>query len=112
MLLDWGTLILSSLIAAVIGIGGLLLQRRKDNAGVAETYEAMAARQAGEIDTLRKEVHDLKKDIEFRDTVIEQRDAKIEEWAAGIDLLVKQLVANGVKPAWRPKVEAKLEGRP
>jgi hypothetical protein len=60
---------------------------------------------------LRKEIHELKVDLEFRDTVIEQRDAKIEEWAAGIDLLVKQLVANGIKPAWRPKVESRLEGK-
>lgn len=100
-----------SLIAASISVMGLLFQRRKDNAGVAETYEAMAARQAGEIDKLRKEIHELKKDLEFRDTVIEQRDAKIDEWAAGIDLLVKQLVANGIKPAWKPKVVAKMEGR-
>jgi len=110
MLIDWGPIVLS-LIAAGISVMGLLLQRRKDNAGVAETYEAMAARQAGEIDKLRKEIHELKRDLQFRDSLIEQRDAKIEEWAAGIDLLVHQLVANGIKPTWRPRIVPKMEGR-
>lgn len=110
MLIDWGPIVLS-LIAAAVSVIGLMAQKRKDNASVAETYESMAARQAKEIDELRREIHDLKTDIEFRDKVIEQRDAKIEEWAAGIDLLVKQCVANGITPAWKPKVEAKMEGK-
>lgn len=109
-MLEWGPIVVS-LIAAGVTILGLVAARRKETASVAETYEAMAARQAGEIDKLRREIHELKADIEFRDKVIEQRDARLEEWAAGIDLLVKQLVAAGEKPVWKPKVEAKMEGR-
>ena len=51
-MLDWGPIVVS-LIAAIVSIGGLLMQRRKDTATVAEAYEAMATRQAEEIAKLR-----------------------------------------------------------
>lgn len=109
-MLDWGPIILS-LVAAAVSVTGLLLQRRKDNASVAETYEAMAARQADDIRKLREQIKQLQVDLDFKEEQIEHLDHKVEEWTAGIDLLIKQLVANGIKPAWQPKVEARLEGK-
>lgn len=106
-MLDWGPVVLS-LIAAAVSIMGLLFQRRKDNASVAETYEAMAARQAEDIRKLREQVKQLQEDLDFKEEQIEHLDRRIEEWTAGIDLLIKQLAANGVTtPAWKPKLEGR-----
>jgi chromosome segregation ATPase len=107
MLIDWGPVVLS-LIAAAVSVIGIYAARRRENASVAETYEAMAARQADEIAKLRVLIRELRQDLDFKEEQIEHLDRRIEEWTAGIDLLIKQLVANGIQPAWKPKMEGKL----
>lgn len=110
-MLDWGPIVLS-LIAAAVSLVGLLAGRRKDNASVAETYEAMAARQADEIAKLRQQMREMRDDLEFKEQQIEHLDRVIEEWTAGINILILRLAAEGVTdPPWKPKIPAKMEGK-
>jgi len=98
---EWATIIVA-LIGAIAGVGALIRQWRRDSPDIAEKYEAMADRQATKIKEMQIEIDDLKCEVRELKEQRAQQELREEEWAAGIRLLVDQLLANQLSPIWIP----------
>lgn len=102
---------LTGVSGIVIGVISIYLQRRRDRVSATETYENMTTRQAKRIDEQAKRIDELEAQVEDLDKHVAQlqaeiksRDEKLCRWAAGIDLLIKQVVARGDTPIWKPEI--------
>lgn len=97
---------LGSLGGAIFAIRKAYWEGKKEEVSTAETYENMADRavaklnkQMEENDALRQEVHQLRKEVE-------ELKSLFNEYEKGMDLLIRQLEANQLVPAWKPKKKA------
>lgn len=97
---DWQIALLVALIAALPGLYAVWRQRRKYDSSVAETYEAMAQRQA-------KEINELRMSQRVLEDKVEELSEYVQQLEAGIELLVNQLQAHKLTPVWRPEKRLK-----
>lgn len=99
---DWIITIIVALIAATPGFLALYVHRKKRTIDAATSYQAMADRQALQIDGLRRKIDELEAQVDCLEQNIRTCNKQQEEWRAGISLLINQLVSKGIDPIWHP----------
>jgi len=82
--------LLGGILGAILpSIANAVLGKKKAKADLAASYEALATKQAAQIESLR--------------TKLDRLECRLDEYEQGIKILLNQLVENGHKPRWTPK---------
>jgi hypothetical protein len=99
-------LIITALVGFFGGIGGLVTlirggrllraQNAKTEAEAASAFAAAGKMVADQNAGLRRIIINLEKKLDDRDKLI-------EEWQNGIEILVRQMLEERIKPKWTPK---------
>lgn len=103
-MLDWISLIIAALGGGgVAAIGTWIISWKKTKPEIAAMYEAMATKQAGQIDDLRTRLNKQDRKISKQGGLISNLRKCLREWEEGIRMLVEQITSNDMTPVWTPK---------
>lgn len=100
------TSLIASLIAvitAIIAVRKAYWEGKKEEASAAEQYEGMAERTAKRLDEEIEKNSRMRADLRFLKEEVNDLRCQVKEYEEGIELLVRQLEANKIIPAWKPR---------
>lgn len=93
----------SALIGAIVAIIKAFKTPPGERADVAAKYEQIASHQAEQIIALKKQQDEQEAIIDTLEKKLECVEKILNEYQHGVQVLIHQLKANGLNPAWEPR---------
>lgn len=94
---------LVAIITAIVAVRKAYWEGKKEEASAAEQYEGMAERTAKRLDEEIEKNSIMRADMRSLKEEVSDLRCQVKEYEAGIELLIRQLEANKIIPAWKPR---------
>ena len=95
-----------AIVAGSVSIASLVIQSRRDrhknSADAATTYETLTAAQAARISAQGERIGRLESEVDELNVALRESLVEVEALRCGVEVLVSQLRANRIVPAWKP----------